>query len=260
MATRSKKAALSAVQTTKAKADPRLVDIQAAPSERWQRGSEYDVVALLDLDAGIDVERVQRAHNGVAALARSGRIGFPEVAAAARWTADYERSMRSSYCEPATAGIRGSGTNVGPENRYASGVDAATRHRQAREAVGVGADLLLRAVVADGRSLRSVATLIARRRAELETRQVAISSQLSEALAKGRLGLAEQLEVRRKALVRAVASLPASDRSKLSSDLADTLELLTEHYQDCDDNGQGGVLGRPRHSARRQEPEARLAA
>lgn len=232
MARASKKAA-SAVGNEH-QADPRLINIASAPSERWQRGCEYEISSLSAALHGVDAERVQRAHDGVAALARSGRIGFPEVAAATRWTADYERSMRSSYCEPATAGIRGSGTNVGPENRYASGVDASTRHRQAREAVGELGDLLLRAVVGDGRSLRSIAASFAARLAVLNARKAKVAPSVRAALIGG--------------------------RAKLTSDLADTLSVLAAHYQRCDDEGRGGVLGRPGQPTRKTSTEARLAA
>lgn len=104
--------------------DQRLQDIQHAPKERWSHGGDYDVV---ELDGVVEARRVQRAVGAVDGLRRSGRISDVEVAAAERWVADYERNLRSSYCDPATAGIRGGGLNSGPELRWLGGIDVATR-------------------------------------------------------------------------------------------------------------------------------------
>lgn len=132
--------------------DPRLTDIQHAPRERWQHGGDYDVV---ELDGPVAARRVQRSSGAVDGLRRSGRIGDGEVAAASRWVADYERSLRSSYVDPATAGIRGGGANAGPELRLLGGIDAAIRRQQVREALGADGEALLVTHVHIGMSLKS---------------------------------------------------------------------------------------------------------
>lgn len=104
--------------------DQRLVDISHAPRERWSHGGDYDVV---EISGVVEARRVQKAVGAVDGLCRSGRISDVEVAAAERRVADYERNLRSSYCDPATAGIRGGGLNSGPELRWLGGIDAATR-------------------------------------------------------------------------------------------------------------------------------------
>lgn len=89
-------------------------------------------------------------------LRRSGRILDGEVAAAARWVADYERSMRSSYCDPATASIHGSGgRNSGPELRWLGGIVSATRIAQVRAALGRDPEALLVTHVHLSTSLRA---------------------------------------------------------------------------------------------------------
>ena len=133
-----------------AKTDPSAPNA-TAPAARWQRGSEPEEVYVVP---GTPM-RTQRVHDAVRALERSGRCTGAHVAAAARWTADYERGMRSSVVDPATASIRGS--NVGPEHRLAAGVDAGTRVREARRAVGESGHEMLIAVCHLGCSLRGLA-------------------------------------------------------------------------------------------------------
>ncbi len=134
--------------------DSRLTDITYAPPERWSHGADHDVG---DVDAGdVVARRVQRVSGPVDGLLRNGRIHGAEVVAAARWVADYERSMRSSYCDPATASIRGSGgRNSGPELRWLGGITAATRLAQVREALGRDGEALLVQHVHLSRSLRA---------------------------------------------------------------------------------------------------------
>ena len=133
--------------------DQALGDISHAPRERWQHGSDYDVV---ELSGHVVARRVQRASGAVEALRRSNRIGDAEVGAAGRWVADFERSMRSSYVDPAAAGIRApGGNNAGPEMRWLAGIDAATRCQQVRAAIGAHAEARLIAYCHFGRSLRS---------------------------------------------------------------------------------------------------------
>ena len=123
-----------------------------APRERWQRGCEPEQVALVPGSP----RRTQIVHDAVRDLEKSGRITGAHVAAAARWTRDYEWSLRGSYVDPATASIRGSGGNSGSEMRLAAGVDASTRYRESAQAVGIVGDSVLRAVCADGCSLREL--------------------------------------------------------------------------------------------------------
>ena len=126
-----------------------------APAHRWQRGCEPEEVALVPGSP----RRTQRIHDAVKALEKSGRIGGVHVTAADRWVRDFEWTMRSSYVDPVTASIRGGGGNSGPELRLAAGVDASTRYREAAQAVGVVGDVVLRAVLGDGCSLRGLARL-----------------------------------------------------------------------------------------------------
>ena len=125
--------------------DPETL-IARAPAHRWQRGCEPQEVAL-DPDSK---RKTQRVHDAVRSLERSGRITGAHVAAAARWTWDYEWNLRSSFVDPVTASIRGGGGKSGPEMRLAAGVDASTRYREAARAVGMIGDAMLRAVCADG--------------------------------------------------------------------------------------------------------------
>ncbi len=122
-----------------------------APRSRWQRGSEAEEVYLIP---GAPM-RTQRVHDAVRSLEKTGKCTGAHVAAAARWTADYEKGMRSSVVDPATASIRGS--NVGPEHRLAAGVDSGTRIREARRAVGEDGHQILVAVCHHGCSLRALA-------------------------------------------------------------------------------------------------------
>ncbi len=122
--------------------DTRLIDITAAPPERWSHGADYDVAPVDEGD--VVARRVQRVSGPVDGLRRSGRILDGEVVAAARWVADYERALRSSYIDPATASIRGTGgANCGPELRWLGGIVAATRLAQVRTALGRDAEALL---------------------------------------------------------------------------------------------------------------------
>ena len=131
--------------------DSRLSDISHAPRERWSHGGEYDVVSV---DGDVAARRVQKVVGAVDGLRRSGRISDVEVSSAARWVADYERSLRSSYCDPATAGIRGGG-NSGPELRWLGGIAAATRCAQVRDALGSRGVHLLVAHVHHAMSVRA---------------------------------------------------------------------------------------------------------
>ena len=145
---------MARTRTRRRSTDPRLTDIQSAPRERWSHGGDYDVI---ELDGAVEARRVQRVSGAVDALRRSGRVGDAEVGAAARWVGDFERSLRSSYCDPATAGIRGGGSNSGPELRWAGGIDAATRLQQVRVALGADGVALLVAHVHLELSLRAAA-------------------------------------------------------------------------------------------------------
>ena len=123
-----------------------------APSARWQRGCEPEEVYT----APDTPMRTQRVYDAVRALERSGRCTGAHVAAASRWTADYERGMRGPRVDLRTASIRSSST--GPEHCLAAGVDAGTRVREARRALGEPGHELMVAVCHLGCSLRSLAT------------------------------------------------------------------------------------------------------
>ena len=134
--------------------DTRLTDISYAPAERWTHGADYDVGPVDEGD--VVARRVQKVSGPVDGLRRSGRILDAEVGAAGRWVADYERSLRSSYVDPATASIHGSGgRNSGPEARWLGGISAATRLAQVREALGRDAEVLLVRHVHHAVSLRA---------------------------------------------------------------------------------------------------------
>ena len=134
--------------------DSCLIDITAAPAERWSHGADYDV-GPVDAD-DVQARRTQRVSGPVDSLRRSGRILDGEVGAAARWVADYERSLRSSYVDPATASIHGSGgRNSGPELRWLGGIVAATRLSQVRSAFGLRAVEMLIVHVHYSTSLRA---------------------------------------------------------------------------------------------------------
>ena len=133
--------------------DQALGDIGHAPRERWSHGQDYDVI---EISGPVAARRVQRATGAIESLRRSNRIGDAEVSAAGRWVGDFERSMRSSYVDPSTAGIRApGGSNTGPELRWLAGLDAATRCAQVRQALGAHAEARLVCHVHYGRSLRA---------------------------------------------------------------------------------------------------------
>lgn len=135
----------------------KLEHIASAPPQRWLHGSEYEVGPV---DAGdVQAWSVQKVCRAVDGLRRSGRILDNEVFAAARWVADYERSLRSSYVDSATAGIRGSGgANSGPELKWLGGISAATRLSQVRAALGRDAEALLVLHVHFATSFRAATT------------------------------------------------------------------------------------------------------
>ena len=146
--------------------EPRL---DRAPRERWQRGAEFEDV-YTDPDSAV---RTQRVYDTVAALEREGRIAGEHVRASRTWVRDFERSMRSSYSHPATAGCGTGSTNAGPEMRLLGGIESAARLASATRAVGVGGSVLLREIVHGGQSLRSLAGRLGRGRGGLADELVA---------------------------------------------------------------------------------------
>ena len=150
-----------------------------APAERWQRGSEYEEI-YTDADSPV---RTQRVYDTVAALEREGRISGEHVRAARTWCRDYERSMRSSYSHPATAGCGTGSTNAGPEMRLLGGIESAKRLAAATRAVGMVGDLYLREIVGNGLSLRALAEKLGRSRATLADDVVATLQRLEECYA-----------------------------------------------------------------------------
>lgn len=112
-----------------------------APRERWQHGAEPVPTAA----GGQQVARP------VLALQRSGKIGPGEVAAAERLYSDYALGV----CGARDSGRTGGGGGV--QEFSASMLDAMTRYRRARDAVGHRAEEVLRAVVVDETSLKALA-------------------------------------------------------------------------------------------------------
>lgn len=118
-----------------------------APSERWQRGSEPEVV---ELEPG---HRVQRVRTGLYQLRDRGRIDDCHVHAALRYRADYELGIEGAR-DPERTGC-GSRSHDGA---MISRVDAVSRYRATAEYVGPDADALLLRYVVEGQSIRSIST------------------------------------------------------------------------------------------------------
>ena len=144
--------------------------LDRAPRERWQRGSEFEEV-YTDPDSPV---RTQRVFDTVAAMEREGRIAGEHVRAARTWVRDFERSMRSSYSHPATAGCGSGTTNQGPEMRLLGGIESAARLASATRAVGLEGSVMLREIVHQGRSLRSLAEMRKQGRGGLADEFVAV--------------------------------------------------------------------------------------
>ena len=142
----------------------RAILIDHAPDERWQRGAE----AVLCGNEGVSHrgnasipggsasvpagERpVQRLDSGLAQLRRTDKIGDREVAAATRWRGDYELGNFGAR-DPEKSGSGG-----GVDGYNISSIDALTRYRSAKAAVGAFGDSLLVAFVSDGLSLNAIA-------------------------------------------------------------------------------------------------------
>lgn len=103
-----------------------------APFQRWQHGSAWTAT-----------DGTQHVASTVAALRKSGKIGDPEVAAAARFYSDY--AFASGAHDPEKSGSGGSvdGYNI-------SQIDAITHFNAAVRAVGpVAADDLSAVVIAE---------------------------------------------------------------------------------------------------------------
>ena len=168
---RKQKKAPGASTTTQTVDTPRM---EHAPAQRWQRGAEFHLVA----PDGDGPRSTQRIYDSVAQLWDAHRIGDAEVAAAARWTKDFERHQRSPHVEPATAGIRGGGGG-GPELVLVGGIDASWRREEAAAAVGAEGTLLMRALAVEGRSFGALARLAGKSRG---TASQAISAEFVKVL------------------------------------------------------------------------------
>jgi hypothetical protein len=101
--------------------------------------------------------------------------------------------------------------------RLAAGVDASTRYREAVRAVGIVGDAMLRAVCADGCSLRE----LGRRR-----------------------GLSDG----------------GRATGKIADEFTAILELLADHYAQCDRHGYAGILDPRRRPVKRQPAAEEQAA
>lgn len=110
-----------------------------APFQRWQHGSAWTAT-----------DGTQHVASTVAALRKSGKIGDPEVAAAARFYADY--AFASGAHDPEKSGSGGSvdGYNI-------SQIDAITRTNAVKVALKSEPWLLVFRIVVNEQSLRHLA-------------------------------------------------------------------------------------------------------
>lgn len=158
-----------------------------APAERWQRGSEPELVTIDDEPtSGRDLRpRVQRVLTGLRQLERTGRIDGADIASAVRWRQDYELAVHAAK-DPEARGSSGGG---GVGAWLAAIVDVVTRHREASEAVGNRGDELLRLYVAEGVSLRQISDIEVGSRSNWNHR-----SQVSDELQRAIKGLTAHYE------------------------------------------------------------------
>ena len=119
----------------------------AAPAERWQHGTDAEVV-----------EGRQQIARPVLALRKSGRIGDAEVEAAGRFYRDYALGMHGARDSTA------SGSGGGAQGFSAAMIDALTGYRAACQALGNYHTDLLRVVVVEECSISSTAGRSARER------------------------------------------------------------------------------------------------
>ena len=113
----------------------------AAPPERWNHGVAPEVV---------DTGR-QQVSRPVAALKASGKIDDAEAAAAERYYRDFTLALCGAR------DVDKVGTGGGQAGFSAAVIDAMTGYREASQAVGQRADALLRLVVVEEMSCRSLA-------------------------------------------------------------------------------------------------------
>ena len=111
-------------------------------------------IDLLERGGKRDNGRVIRSvRSGVRRLFQDGRISGAEMAACERWSADYGLGVWGAS-DPQR---RGSSCRGDIYSFRVACLDAATRHREAAQAVGAHGDYLLNAFVFEGRGLVAAA-------------------------------------------------------------------------------------------------------
>jgi hypothetical protein len=148
-------------------------EIQSAPDQRWQRGSEYSLTTVAELlpktyraDGSLvapppeDTRSIQRADSGLDQLLRSGRITGTEVAAGRRFARDFEFGFfgASDPDRRLHLGRAEDGGNYSARDRYESArIYATTRFRKASQAVGKRGSELLVAFCVESLSMGAIA-------------------------------------------------------------------------------------------------------
>ena len=116
-----------------------------APAERWNHGAEEAVV-----------DSVQRVCDGVARLAKTGKIGAGEVLAAERWYRDYALAVMGVFDAPPGASSGGGDAHTAGFAR----AKAAHAFREALAAVGREGGDILRMFVVDGWTMAGVGVVL----------------------------------------------------------------------------------------------------
>ena len=136
-----------------------------APAERWNHGAE---------EAAVD--SVQRVCDGVAKLAKTGKIGAGEVLAAERWYRDYALSVMGVFDAPP-------GSSSGGGDAHTAGfarAKATQAFREALAAVWTHGAYLLRMVVACNWSMAAIAKKSAVHNSEVTGMVIATLRRLAE--------------------------------------------------------------------------------
>lgn len=105
-------------------------------------------------DNGLPIRRVR---SGVRRLYQDGRISGAEMSPCERWASDYGLGVWGAS-DPQR---RGSSRRCDIHSFYVARMDAATRNREASQAVGAHGDLLLIQFVFEGKGLAAIARMLA---------------------------------------------------------------------------------------------------
>ena len=169
-------------------------------------------------DNGLSVRRVR---SGVRRLHQDGRISGAELAATERWASDYGLGAHGAS-DPQR---RGSSCRGDIHRFYVARMDAATRHREASQAVGAHGDKALMEFVFFGKGLAAIARILA-------------SAETPEPGQGAFKGI-------RRGYEGAMARRAQPYTQRIAKDLIEAIRNLTEFYELRSSDKRQDSLGRP---------------